>query len=179
MPLPLCAAPKTPTDRRRYEVSKAPEKVKALFAAARQWQHCLPFPVDGRPGIGALGGLVVHFCRAGMGRQARRGERGFDCLDAQDRKVQIKTIGHEGHFQFIIYPKEAARLIALRIHLDPGPQWWEVLYDGPTKDIPPGCHRPKRDGIVVLRNNLFRLPMPSRGAASSTGITGERQGAPT
>jgi hypothetical protein len=46
----------------RYRVSQAPPQVRALFAAARQWQRCCArFRVDGGPCIGGLAELVVQY----------------------------------------------------------------------------------------------------------------------
>jgi hypothetical protein len=159
MPSPERAGRKTLSVGQRYRVDQAHPKVRALFAAACQWNRCLPFPVDGGPGIGALAELVVHYCRAGMGRNAKRGQSGYDCRDALGRCVQIKAIGHEKpYFQSTIDPEKADRLIVLRIHLHPA--WWEVIYDGPTTGIPPGEHKPQRGGIVVLSTNLLPLAKP-------------------
>ena len=100
----------------RYLVSRAPKKVRDLFAAACQWHRCLPFQVDGGPCIGGLAEIVVYYCRDGM-QPAKRGQSGHDCIDAQVRRVQIKAIGHEKpYFQFRIDPSKADRLITLRIH---------------------------------------------------------------
>jgi hypothetical protein len=44
------------------------------------------------------------------------GQSGYDCRDAQGRRVQIKAIGHgKPWFQFTIDPSQAERLIVLRI----------------------------------------------------------------
>src|ERR1700683_106565 len=101
----------------RYLVSLAPPRVRALFAAARQWERALEFPVDGGPCCGALAEIIVHYCRAGMRNhpKPKPGQSGYDCRDAQGRRVQIKAIGHgKPWFQFTIDPSQAERLIVLR-----------------------------------------------------------------
>jgi hypothetical protein len=58
--------------------------------------------------------------------------------------------------EFTIDPNQAERLIVLRIY----DASWDVIYDGATKDIVPGQHKPGPNKIVVRKAELDRLGKP-------------------
>lgn len=87
-----------------------------------------PFPLDGHP-VGSMG-EVLAASRYGL-TLSPPSTRGYDAVDADNRRVESKATCGKAVYLSAVGPDEADRLIVVRLppDADAEPGW---VYDGPT-----------------------------------------------